>query len=175
MSRNKTVKDSMADAYIRLLSKKHYTDITVSDVVSEAKVARASFYRNFSTTYDILEMVLKNFEQNVIKKILPIFMVDRDRAWRELTTSVVHEIKYGEMLNYKPLPENSDYILNCIQKTFNLKSMVDSIDLKSKYTPVVNISILFGCLNIWVKSDFKESEEAIIDFICETIKRNTVK
>ncbi len=36
-------------AFIELMNRKYYMDITVTDLVKEAGIARASFYRNYGS------------------------------------------------------------------------------------------------------------------------------
>jgi AcrR family transcriptional regulator len=53
----RSVKKLMADAFVELLSEKDYIDITVTDVVNKAQVARVSFYRNFNSVSDIIDFI----------------------------------------------------------------------------------------------------------------------
>ena len=52
--RPETVKDRIAAAFIRLLKKRDYHEITVVDIITEAQSGRVSFYRNFQDKDDIL-------------------------------------------------------------------------------------------------------------------------
>lgn len=52
--RETTVKDRIAEAFIRLLEKREYHEITVVDIINEAQAGRISFYRNFKDKDDIL-------------------------------------------------------------------------------------------------------------------------
>ena len=52
------VKEKLAEALISLLRDRHISDISVSTLIEEAGVARASFYRNFSSLEDILKYEL---------------------------------------------------------------------------------------------------------------------
>jgi AcrR family transcriptional regulator len=49
-----TVKDRIARAFIRLLKKHEYHEITVVDIITEAQAGRVSFYRNFNEKDDVL-------------------------------------------------------------------------------------------------------------------------
>ena len=51
---NRQTRVSIARALLHLLGSKEFSDITVTDIVEEAHVARASYYRNFSSKEDIL-------------------------------------------------------------------------------------------------------------------------
>ena len=52
------VKKKLADALIRLLDEESLSNITVTRLITEAGVARASFYRNYSSLEDILRLLI---------------------------------------------------------------------------------------------------------------------
>lgn len=49
---NKIVKDSIAQSIFQLMKRKRFSDITITEIVKKAGVARASFYRNFAYKED---------------------------------------------------------------------------------------------------------------------------
>ena len=51
---NLRVKKNITEALFALMDKKDFSKITVTDIIEEAKVARASFYRNYESKEDIL-------------------------------------------------------------------------------------------------------------------------
>lgn len=51
---NKQTRISIARALLYLLGHKEFSDISVTDIVEEAHVARASYYRNFTSKEDVL-------------------------------------------------------------------------------------------------------------------------
>lgn len=51
---NERVKKQIRDAFFDLLRKQEFSAITVTDIVTRAGVARASYYRNFGTMEDIV-------------------------------------------------------------------------------------------------------------------------
>ena len=54
-------------ALIRLMNEKQFSDITVTDIVTRAGVARASYYRNFSSKEEIIaragSIIIEDFRQ----------------------------------------------------------------------------------------------------------------
>ena len=54
---NHSVKSEIEQAFLRLMTQKSYLDITVTDIVQEAKVARVSFYRNFASISEVLDSI----------------------------------------------------------------------------------------------------------------------
>ena len=54
---NHSAKSEIEQALLRLMTQKSYLDITVTDIVQEAKVARVSFYRNFASISEVLDSI----------------------------------------------------------------------------------------------------------------------
>lgn len=51
---NTIVKESITDALIKLMKKKQFNDITISELTETAGVGRVSFYRNYESKEDVL-------------------------------------------------------------------------------------------------------------------------
>lgn len=67
---NNRTKRRIIRALVRLMGEKHFSDITVSDIVARAGVARASYYRNFSSKEDVIAsagaIIIDDFRQKTI-------------------------------------------------------------------------------------------------------------
>ena len=79
--RNGSVIERIADGFLELLTKKQFIEITVSEIVEKAQVARASFYRNFSSTSDVLEYVIDDIVNKIYEIIRPALDNDDKRKW----------------------------------------------------------------------------------------------
>ena len=55
---NRLVKLRIARALTKLMEKKNFSDITVTEIVQTAGVARASYYRNFTSKEEVIEFKL---------------------------------------------------------------------------------------------------------------------
>ena len=58
--RPEPMKNRIAEAFVRLLEKRDYHEITVVDIASEAEVGRVSFYRNFRDKDDVLRYYIEH-------------------------------------------------------------------------------------------------------------------
>lgn len=63
---NERVRKSITNALFTLLQTKNFSAITVTDIVGEAKVARASYYRNFHSKEDIIETYMDTAFENLV-------------------------------------------------------------------------------------------------------------
>ena len=66
---NSRVKKEIINSFFNLLAKKQFSEITVTDIVKNAGVARASYYRNFSTKEAIIEEYMNSFYDLIMKDI----------------------------------------------------------------------------------------------------------
>ena len=66
---NMEVKDRMANALVDLLQDKRINEIKITELISYAKVSRASFYRNFASFEDILcygfDRIMERFSEEM--------------------------------------------------------------------------------------------------------------
>ncbi|HWR23274.1 MAG TPA: TetR/AcrR family transcriptional regulator [Feifaniaceae bacterium] len=66
---NQRVKKAIEEALFALLKKKRFSEITVSDIVRESGVARASYYRNFDSKEAIIESYMDRQRREVAHAI----------------------------------------------------------------------------------------------------------
>lgn len=55
---NMRVKTHITAALLKLLNEKSISDITISEIISEAGGARASFYRNFASKESVITTLI---------------------------------------------------------------------------------------------------------------------
>lgn len=171
--KDKSAKQLIADAYLRLLKQKPYLEITVTDVVREAQVARVSYYRAFDSLDGVLAFVLDDFYDKVTKDILPMFMRDRLDAWKTLLLKAYRSIKDDGFCISQIVHENSSYMLACLTRRFDFdKKSFDDMTLEQKYMMPVNISTMFTCAKIWADGGYKETPEELAEFVYGIIERN---
>ena len=66
---NQRVKKQITEGLFSLLRKKTFSEITVTDIVNEANVARASYYRNFQNKEEIIESYLDSLRDDLMQDI----------------------------------------------------------------------------------------------------------
>ncbi len=62
--REKQVKERIVKAMIDLSAEKSWDKITITDIIRESKVARATFYRNFSSMDDLVTYGIGRFRED---------------------------------------------------------------------------------------------------------------
>lgn len=60
------VKKRITEALFSLLGRKAFSEITVTDIVQEAQVARASYYRNFESKEQVVEAAMDDLRDELL-------------------------------------------------------------------------------------------------------------
>ena len=146
---NHSAKSEIEQAFLRLMTQKSYMDITVTDIVQEANVARVSFYRNFASISEVLDSIA------------------------DATAEKLNQISlnYKEMWAIRGL--NMDLFTKRLgEKIHEKRKAVESADsdISEKYGWVVKLCVLDGVSRRWIMDEMKETPEEIIDYVMPIIK-----
>ena len=108
---NHSVKSEIEQAFLRLMTQKSYLDITVTDIVQEAKVARVSFYRNFASISEVLDSIADATAEKLNIEFLPLLDTTDERKLREYVFNYFYQISlnYKEMWAIRGLEHGSFY------------------------------------------------------------------
>ena len=165
--KNEEVREAIIDAFFRLMRKRNNTEITVSDIVREAGVARVSYYRNFSSREDIvnslIDDVIERYE-NVVDdsagtfycywNVMMAFRMIHD--YREYIRDI---LRYGFVL---PLHER----LNELHERMDGDIPASSVE---RYRIYAYIGAFTNTALEWVKEGSKESVEEIAQEFCRLV------
>ena len=141
---NIRVKKSITQALLQLLEQKSISEISVSEIISGAGVARASFYRNYSSKENVITTliadVLNTFRENLYGS--PVLDL--------------HRFGYGsivlEMLNQ---------FHEEVAGTMTCRSI-------ERYKLYIYIGSLYNTAMIWLQNGQKESIDEITDIFYQT-------
>ena len=154
-------------------SEKSYLDITVTDIVQEAKVARVSFYRNFASISEVLDSIADATAEKLNIEFLPMLDTTDERKLRKYLFNYFYQISlnYKEMWAIRGL--NMDLFTKRLgEKIHEKRKAVESAELNmaEKYGWVVKLCVLDGVSRRWIMDEMKETPEEIIDYVMPIIK-----
>lgn len=69
--RQKRTREAVFRAFEELASEKHYSEITVADIVERADVGRSTFYDNFETKDALLDELCAELEGHILEGMAP--------------------------------------------------------------------------------------------------------
>ena len=146
-------KEMIADAFIGLLKSKRMEDITVSQIASEAKIGRNTFYNHFRTKEDILRYVFEKLFQDVNN----VLSAKPDPSLREFLLWRFSLIKQNPQLHVFKEEQNIQMMLFQFRRSHT--ALFDPRLKVDEYTS----EFFFGgidCLTArWIRNGMKESPE----------------
>ena len=153
--RNTYVMEHITQALLKLLQKKSMDDISISELCNCAGVGRASFYRNFKSKEDILEVYIgKLFEQ--WKQDLEC---NSDFPLSELPGALFshfeHNRDFYSLLNQK----NLIYLLK--DRIIQICGLTPGLPKMEVYAKAFVAYSLYGWVEVWFQRGMLESADEI--------------
>ncbi len=180
--RQRKTKDAIFKAFIQLLSKKSYNNITVGEIIDLANVGRATFYAHFETKEFLLKELCKELFDHVFNanksestNNLNIFNCeDKDDVFLHLFKHIKkNDNNIGKLLSSK----NNDLFLEYFKN--GVRELVEKNinDFKAKKPSIVpsdfwvnHIMCTFiESLRWWLNNKMKYSPEEITEYFMQVI------
>ncbi len=162
--------EQITRALMDLMAEKPFADITVTDVVRRAGVARASFYRNFASTSDILDRIMDEFVTVFKDYALPVLTSKDERQWRAFLFRFLYFVsERGETLILSKNTNVDLFFYRLGEAAHELAAAVHFSDLKEKYDVSARIGAINSVLVHWVGEGRAETPEEIVDYLMSFI------
>ena len=165
-----SVKKRMADAFVDMLSQKSYADITVTDIVNTAQVARVSFYRNFNSISDVVDYITDELANEFIDKILPVLNSNDENKWREFLFDFINNALNNrgkiEAINLQNTAVLFFHLNTKMQMYVNVNS---NKTISDKYTSYVKACLINNVVKKWIDDGMVETPEEIINYLMSFI------
>ncbi|SDG01547.1 TetR/AcrR family transcriptional regulator [Marvinbryantia formatexigens] len=161
---NMRVKMCITDALFDLMQEKSISDITVTEIIRRAGVARASYYRNYDSKEDVLV--------TLIRDVLEHFRLTMDY---DLADGITREHVARCFAFFK---EFGTYALNLYKSGFAAlmleelnqfhEMIAGTMPASSieRYELYMYMGALFNTAMSWLQSGAKESPEAMAEMFC---------
>ena len=163
--RSNDVRTKMKRAMVSLLKKKNYLQITVTDLVEEAGVARASFYRVYNSIDQVLNELFVDLKDILLKDFVPAFINKDEQKIRELVVDFLNQIKAKSFPTINVLPENRQYLIPKFESQFVQYKGVECKTMDEKYAIPLGLSLIYSISMIWSFCDFAEPAEEVADYV----------
>jgi AcrR family transcriptional regulator len=160
--RSVTVKDLIAKAFIRLLKKKDYHEITVVDIVTEAQSGRVSFYRNFQDKDDVLRYYITSETDKWLSQTNENYI-----------TLTRQSIKPYIIWLFEHMYEHRDFfdVLIKIDKMYLLEEEFDRrffarlSDTANAWEIVYKIGGVYKLFVYWAKNGYQETPQEVAELV----------
>ncbi|MDR1570270.1 MAG: TetR/AcrR family transcriptional regulator [Oscillospiraceae bacterium] len=168
-TQKKLSKDSICTALIKLLEKKCYAEITITQITKLAGVSRMAFYRNYQTKEDIIKDYVDTLLCGFTNGIGGIEDADKYKV------TLLYFSFFKEKSEFIKLLIKSDLThIFCEQLCTSIASLFKTQEDKIRDDPAITNYIsqfvaagLFRTLLEWIKGGLSESPETMAAFVCE--------
>lgn len=173
MEKKKSAEKLLQEAYFKILTKKSYLDITVTDLVKEAGVARVSYYRLFTSFDELVERTLDDIFKALTDNVFPFFESMSEEEWRETIEKLFIKFKNNEYPFCLPklLPQNLNYLCSKAEEKV-MKNGIGQSKTMRKYIFGVNASVVIAIAKTWALEGFRSSEKDLANLAVELVKNN---
>ena len=164
------VREKISKTVLEILGEKPITEIKISELTERAKVARASFYRNFNTIDEVLDYIAEGYAIDFNKQILPLLINKNYEAWYKVIKEVIENIYKDKDKYTDVLTDNLSIIFFKMQeKNDHDSSHSWAKDPYLKYEHIAKISAFYSVCFTWIKSGAKESIDDMTIFMLDKI------
>ena len=165
---------AIEEAFLRLLMKKKYEDITVADIVKEADYSKTAFYNNFADKAELLDSMSKKIAEEIMDdlikcaleaKEMPMELTDDRRAMslQHITapydTVYLHK-DYFLAMHHAFGPMGVNYVFRHLlemQKGEELFKQYSRKDIDIDLFNYAHLWDIIGAVSWWIANDFKYS------------------
>ncbi|MDR1539281.1 MAG: TetR/AcrR family transcriptional regulator [Clostridiales bacterium] len=168
-SQKKLSKDSIFIALMKLLEKKSYNEITITQITKLAGVSRMAFYRNYQTKEDII----KDYVDALLHEFIDSIGLIEDAEKYKVTLlyfSFFRESKEFIKVLIKTGLTHIFYEQLCASIADLFKTQEDKIRDDPAITNYISQFIAAGLFRIlmeWIKNGLVEEPEIMAAFVCE--------
>ena len=167
-------KNEITQALLSLMRSQAYSEITVKQIIVEAKLARKTFYRNYDSKDDVLFSLIKetlhkyydivNEGQGDVLSTVFVFAENNREILTLLDKNNMLHVVLHCMNEYGPLLRR-EFVSD--SNPFNM--LFEGLD--SNYLMAFNIGAFWNLISVWIHNGMKDRPEDIISIIYKYLNR----
>ena len=157
-----TVKDRIAGAFIRLLKKREYHEITVVDIITEAQAGRVSFYRNFTDKDDVLRYYIASVTDDWLSQTKEnYFTLTRESLSPYIVWLFEHMYEHRDFTDILMKTDK----LYLLEEEFDKRLFVRLSDTASPWEIVYKIGGVYKLFVYWAKNGYRETPQEVAELV----------
>lgn len=173
---NRKARAAIEGALMELLRTKNYSAITVTDIVEQAGVARATYYRNYDSIEDVVDSLLMGMRDEILGSIgIESAQLDRSQIREELFEPFVrcYRLKRREILSL----HNSGFSdsLLTLSADFAAAAIGDMPASSVRHYDIYALpGAMYNVLIHWLETGCKESDQKMAAYFANLAKNMLV-
>lgn len=162
---NIRVKKAITDALFRLMPQKNFADISITEIIREAGVARISYYRNYSSKTDILITLVQDIIREYVSS--PGYDPKNLTGRKNVLLAFRTYRRYRRYVLQLHASEVTDIIAEQLVRVWRESPEYRKLNSRQRY----RLAILSGALSAaaveWLVNDMPEKPEEMADIFLE--------
>lgn len=156
---NQLMKEYIAESFIRLLEQRNLNNITINEITKLAGVNRSTYYRNFSSTYEIIKFYIGN----IMTEYLNEFSEKTDLSLVSYYTTLF-QCFYKHRKALLCIHRNSlSYLaLEVFNQSFTKKAINSDTSNKQLFELYYHTGGIYNFLLLWLEHNMKEEPEEMM-------------
>lgn len=170
MTNDSSVKQQIKRAFMQLMSEKPYAEITVTDIVNKAHVARVSYYRNFKSFDKILDSIVEDMSENYKHEVLPLLTGNDYQNWRTALRRYFERMLVTKSEFNAMLHANMQVIFTRVGSSLDeLNPIISENTLVNKYHAAAKMGMVSSVARKWLELGAVETPDELTEFIMQYI------
>ncbi|MEI3607334.1 TetR/AcrR family transcriptional regulator C-terminal domain-containing protein [Pseudogracilibacillus sp. SE30717A] len=179
---------SLNQALLTLMEKKKFSTITIQELANEAMINRATFYLHYYDKYDLLEICVKDYlDEIMLKHVTPVRHIREGVVYTDVFYAIVTDILKSVEINerffqimFQSNCDNliKDYFIELVHDKFlpQLGDMFSGrqFERHKNITIQLIVSAIIGVITWWITSEDREGPEEIAQIVVGVITKGPV-
>lgn len=169
-TKRQSTEDRFYNAVVRLMGKKDYASITVTDIAAEAGLSRMTFYRHYREVDDVLINHLRTMFKEAEQKISNRRDLTRRSFWLELVRINREDPINKHLKDAGLLAKSFNTHLELTTGLFKSLFGVDSLDFNTELQIYEKLGAVMGCI-FYVRNHKDCPDEVIAEKLISIVNR----
>ena len=170
-ARKESARDLIKRSFCELLLSKPYDDITVTDVVTNASVARVTYYRSYKGMDDILTELVEEGYEYCKQDLFPCLLEGNFEQLHMLIFDYATKMKQMNLRSTIYRACNAAIVTGKFEELICKNLQSKCFPAEKRYTVVYRCGIIISILHAWAHTDYQETPQQITDFIIKSLNK----
>lgn len=177
--RQRKTRKAIFQAFSSLLARKHYSRISVQDIIDEADVGRTTFYAHFQTKEDLLNQMCEDIFSHVFSSVgereaAHDFSMRPATLSNELTHLLYHLKEQGQDISNLFSGESGDIFLKYFKaqltKAFGGMKELFPASVPQEYAEIFYVTSFAELVSLWIRKGYQETPETMVQYYFSLIR-----
>ncbi len=167
-------------ALVEVIERKNFENISVTEVVEKAQVARSTFYRNFDNLHDVLQMAADQSFQGLYDYVIDYYQ-NRLESEGKVINFIKPFLEYwyedSEVIELLIKSRSFDLLLQTLAKT--IEKLIDLFEPKKgviteykNYYLAIRTSLAISVLIEWIRNDKDIPPEKLAEILRKQVEES---